>query len=295
MLTISVVIPAYNSAKFIGETIQSILNQTEKPLEIIVVNDGSIDNTAEVVSQYPVRLINQKNQGVSAARNRGVIESKGEWIAFLDGDDLWLPKKLEITRLFIENNSGVEMTSTAFSVGSGNRPWVKVVPRKFFNSKFPFFNQLYRRSFIATSSVVVKKSALEKVGGFDTSLKAAEDLDLWLRMALAQTKYLFINEFLLYYRSHITSITANPLNHASDIKSVFLKYRQFAGYKLFIKRVFIWNISNALTLRGQGRYLSVVNCLFSAGLDLILSPFIYPMAHSEKKSKLISHISNSKL
>ena len=94
---LSVVIPAYNSSKYIEETLSSILNQTRPPFEIIVINDGSTDNTAEIVSKYPVRLINKHNQGPSETRNRGILESKGNWIAFLDADDLWHREKIERT------------------------------------------------------------------------------------------------------------------------------------------------------------------------------------------------------
>lgn len=94
---ISVVIPAYNAASFIGETLDSCLNQTLLSTEILVVDDGSTDATADIVSAYdpPVRLIRQKNRGEGGARNRGLEEAKGDWIAFLDADDLWVPTKLE--------------------------------------------------------------------------------------------------------------------------------------------------------------------------------------------------------
>ena len=120
------------------------------------------------------------------------------------------------------------MLSTGFSIGN-ERGWTKITPRRIFNPRDSFFEQLYRRSFIATSSVVIKKSVLDKVGGFDSSLLVAEDLDLWLRVALSNTKYNYIREHLLFYRSHEASITANPLNAHRDIEKVFFKYRSNAG------------------------------------------------------------------
>src|SRR6185295_19151753 len=95
-MKISVIIPAYNQARWLPECIESALQQTLTAHEIIVVDDGSTDDTREVVSRYPVRHIYQKNAGVSAARNRGIQEATGEWIALLDGDDYWLPRKLEL-------------------------------------------------------------------------------------------------------------------------------------------------------------------------------------------------------
>jgi glycosyltransferase involved in cell wall biosynthesis len=96
MNTVSVVIPAFNSAKYIGEAIQSVLEQTLVSFEVLVVDDGSTDDTAEVVQRYPVQYFRQENAGPSAARNTGMTKAKGEFVAFLDSDDLWLPQKLAV-------------------------------------------------------------------------------------------------------------------------------------------------------------------------------------------------------
>lgn len=272
---LSVVIPAYNSSKYIEETLASIFNQTKPPFEIIVINDGSTDNTAEIVSKYPVVLINKTNEGPSKTRNRGIAESKGNWIAFLDADDLWQREKIEQVENFINKNPDTEMLSTGLFVGNPISGWSKVAPRTLFNLNASFFEQLYRRSFIATSSVVIKKEILEKVGGFDSTLLVAEDLDLWLRVALATTKYQYLKEHLLYYRVHDSSITSNPLNAYGDNERVFIKYSAQAGFKLFVKRMAILNVATTLTLYRQGRYSSMVYCFLKLFLTIIKSPFLY--------------------
>lgn len=273
---LSVVIPAYNCAKYIEDTIASVLNQTRTPYEIIVVNDGSTDNTAEVVSKYPtIRLINKINQGPSETRNRGILECTGNWVAFLDSDDIWHSEKIEKIEECLTKNPKIDMLSTAFFIGNPQSGWKKITPRRIFNPNDSFFEQLYRRSFIATSSVVIKKSVLDKVGGFSSSLLVAEDLDLWLRVAITSAKYHYIAEHLLYYRSHLASITSNPLNAHKDIEKVFYKYRRQAGYKLFVKRMIIWNATTTLTLYGQRRYLAVLGMMVKLIVKILKSPFDY--------------------
>ena len=272
---ISVVIPAYNCASHIEETLASVLSQTAAPYEILVINDGSTDNTAEVVSKYPqVKLINKPNQGPSETRNRGILESTGNWIAFLDSDDMWHTQKLEKVEKHIRENPDTDMISTAFYIGNG-KDWTQITPRRLYNPQDSFFMQLYRRSFIATSSVVIKKDILLKAGSFDTKLLVAEDLDLYLRVALMNAKFHYIKEHLLYYRSHGDSITSNPLNAHKDIEAVFYKFRHQAGFNLFVKRMIIWSATTALTLYGQRRYGAMTYILSKMVMQILVSPFQY--------------------
>jgi glycosyltransferase involved in cell wall biosynthesis len=183
---VSVVMPAYNAEKFIAAAIESVLNQTFKDLEILVVDDGSRDGTAGVVARYPaVSYVAQKNAGASSARNRGVALARGEFIAFLDADDEWHPQKLAAQVALMRAYPAADLSRTAiaeeplradsplFSAGSQALPdHIKVgtLAESFLN---PYF---------ATSAVMVRRAAFEAVGGFDTSLKIAEDVDLYLRI-----------------------------------------------------------------------------------------------------------------
>ncbi|MCH8549887.1 MAG: glycosyltransferase family 2 protein [Balneolaceae bacterium] len=188
---ISVIIPTYNRRELVTRAIDSALNQTLKPAEVIVVDDGSTDGTAEMLeSRYGERivLITQQNRGVSAARNRGISKAKGEWIAFLDSDDEWLPKKLELQAEFIRE-TGAEV---AFTDNYMNR---EELPSSFEKCLYPerltqgervqnLLDLLFEQNFIHLSTVVLSKSLFDQYGGFDESMKVAEDTDLWLRISV---------------------------------------------------------------------------------------------------------------
>ena len=181
---ISVVIPTYNSGHLLVQAVDSVLAQTVAPAEIIVVDDGSTDDTRERLRPYSrvVRHVFQENQGVSAARNCGVCAARGELVAFLDADDVWHPRKLELqTRVFVEDPGlGLLGTGTfdwpaaAFPEGGPDQPG-PVVPVT--------WRQLAVKNYLSTSSVVARRNLLIQAGPFDTRLQGPEDRDLWLRVA----------------------------------------------------------------------------------------------------------------
>lgn len=171
---ISVVIPAYNAAAIVGRAIESALAQTAPPLEVIVIDDGSTDNTADVAAAYEprIRLLRQENAGPAAARNHGAKVSTGDWIALLDADDSWLPQKLSRQAAFTHDpNVGL--------VHCVREDRADLVPEEI------NFDELWQRNHIANSSVIVRKTAFDQVGGFDEdrALISLEDYNLWLRLA----------------------------------------------------------------------------------------------------------------
>ena len=177
-MKISVIIPTYNRKNLIKRAIESVLSQTLKPHEIIVVDDGSTDNTYDAIKEYPIKYIQQKNQGVSSARNRGIKSAKGNVIAFLDSDDVWLEKKLELqSKLHIQD---YPFTHT-------QEIWIrdnKILKQKKWHQK-PDGDCFYENiSFckIAPSTVMINKTLFEQVGYFDESLEVCEDFDMWLRV-----------------------------------------------------------------------------------------------------------------
>ena len=179
---LSIIIPTFNRASFLERAINSILNQSYQKFEIIVVDDGSTDNTKSILKKYPeIRYFYQKNSGVSKARNVGIQNSKYDYIAFLDSDDEWRGDKLEIQTKFLKNNPNI------FIVYS-DETWIrngKEIKKKFYQSK-PFgFCFLENLDFckIGTSTVLIKKSLLKEVGYFDENLMICEDYDLWLRIS----------------------------------------------------------------------------------------------------------------
>ena len=181
----SVVIPLYNKELSIRNTIQSVLDQTCQDFEIVVINDGSTDNSAAVVEAIEddrIRLIHQNNQGVSAARNRGIKEARCEWIAFLDGDDLWEKAHLQEISLMMRKFPDEKVFVTSFEY-SDRRPMMRYPRREAIFKVENYFKEAARESLIWTSIVVVHKSCIDVVGGFNESFKHGEDLDLWGRLA----------------------------------------------------------------------------------------------------------------
>jgi hypothetical protein len=184
MVPVTVVIPAYNAARFIGGAIASVLAQTYADYEIIVVDDGSRDETASVVSGFGqrVRLISQANAGASAARNRGIREATGSWIAFLDSDDEWQPSHLEVLLARAAATPDAHMIyGRKITVDEHGDvvPWKPTFPSGW------IFGDLVERCLITTSAVMVRTATLRALGGFTEKVefRVAEDWDLYLRLA----------------------------------------------------------------------------------------------------------------
>lgn len=202
--TISVVIPAYNSAGRIEATLESVLAQTAEILEIIVVNDGSTDNTSEVAENYStlVRVIRQENAGPSAARNRGIAECKGDWIAFLDDDDLWHPDKLAQQLQILVVHSELDLLACA---------WTRSLPitpsGKTGLSHLSYVNLLTLNRF-QTSTVVIRASTVANVGSFNPDLDGVEDWDYWLRVS-KEHHIAVLDEPLVFYRDRPEGVSKN--------------------------------------------------------------------------------------
>jgi glycosyltransferase involved in cell wall biosynthesis len=181
---ISVVIPVFNRVEFVQEAVRSVLRQRNVPeeFEIIVVDDGSTENVREAVGRFSpeVRYTRQEHRGVSAARNRGIRESKGQWIAFLDSDDLWLPGKLAAQMNYFSDHPDMLLSQTEeIWIRNGSR----INPRKYHKKpEGHCFAPLLDRCLVSPSSVVIHRRIFELVGCFDESLPACEDYDLWLRI-----------------------------------------------------------------------------------------------------------------
>jgi glycosyltransferase involved in cell wall biosynthesis len=182
--TVSVVIPAYNCGHLIGDAIDSALAQSAAAVEVIVVDDGSTDDTARRIKAYGdrIRYVLQDNQGVAAARNRGVAETRGEFVAFLDGDDVWHPHKLARQLAVLSESPQLGMLGTA------SFPWPAAVIPEVPSSGLEIpevvtWEQVAVKNRFMASSVIVRRAVLDLVGPFDTSLQGPEDHDLWIRLA----------------------------------------------------------------------------------------------------------------
>lgn len=204
MPKVSVIIPTYNRANLIGRAINSVLNQTYRDFEVIVVDDASTDNTLGVIEQIKddrIKVIKHKlNAGAAISRNTGVNASKGDYIAFLDDDDIWQPTKIEKhIRVFQISgpNVGVVYSSLKQLVGGTE----KLIPDARVKKKEGYIlKELLKGNFIGTPASVIRKGCLEKSGGFDESLPKFQDWELWLRIARCY-EFKYIPEPLLisYY------------------------------------------------------------------------------------------------
>lgn len=200
-MDISVVIPTYNRYELLKRAIASLYEQTTPPQEIIVVDDGSTDNTKAIVKDFPeIIYIYQENRGVSVARNAGIQKAKNEWIAFLDSDDEWHSKKLQKQIDFHRKNPDILMSYTD-EVWIRNGQKVKI-PKKYRKIGEDAFVENLSYCNIAPSSVMLHKKLLDRVGLFDEDLEVCEDYDLWLRIASKEKIALIDEKLINKYAGH---------------------------------------------------------------------------------------------
>lgn len=252
-MSVSVIIPAYNREILIHPTLDSVRNQALPPSEVLVIDDCSTDGTVKVVQEYatrypefPVRcLVQKKNQGVSAARNRGIREASGEWIAFLDSDDMWEPHHLK-TLADARDASGAEVIFACARGYSDTDPTVSERTWGWrFHSTHEVLRYLVKGCHILPSAVMMRRELLLKAGLFDEepAIQHAEDLDLWLRLGAEGVKFQHVREITCLYRQHAASACQNktrlykagiyclgkhrnnPLNTRAEFNEAFAYYQ----------------------------------------------------------------------
>jgi glycosyltransferase involved in cell wall biosynthesis len=214
---VSVVIPCYNSARYLGETIESVLAQTYARVEVIVVDDGSTDATPKIAQSYPVQYVYQTNRGISATRNTGVAHSRGKYVQFLDHDDRLLPRAIEVGVKFLE-----ERPACAMAVGEHRyiqADGTEIGYSHKHTTGHDHYEQLLEHNFIETPcSVLHRRSALELTGLFDEKVQGAEDYELYLRTA-RQSPVITHDVAVAEYRLH----EANTSRNAERMFMVSLK------------------------------------------------------------------------
>lgn len=203
MPKISVVIPAYNQEKFITETIESILNQTYKDFEIIVVDDGSTDCTKQKLEKFgsKIKIIEQPNLERAIARNNGVKNSQGEYIAFVDSDDIWTEDKLENQIKVLEEKKDCMFIYSACGRVNQYSKKIKPAKRQLEGYSGNIFEELLIRNFIASATPLIKREFFNKTQGFNSKYIPYEDWELWIRLSLLGKIY-FLPKVLAYYRIH---------------------------------------------------------------------------------------------
>lgn len=207
---VSVIIPTYNSATYLPETIESVLNQSYSKIEIIVVDDGSTDATKEILKAYLGKITYYyiRNSGPSAARNAGINRSTGDWIAFLDSDDIWIPEKIEKQLDTMKRNKDKSFCCSDWSNFVNVRDKLISVLRNYQAfEKRPDFDLMLTENYVLTSSVLVEKTKLLKSGIFWEGLKGPEDRHLWLRL-LQQGDAEICKEIMVLRRFHSNNLSS---------------------------------------------------------------------------------------
>ena len=268
-MKISVICPTYNSENFVEKTLKSVINQTYLPQEIILIDDGSSDNTIQILEEFKkeyqnmfqIQIIKSKHNGPGKARNIGIENANNEWLAFLDSDDIWWSNKLEMVEASIKKNKNINFICHDEMLVKINGDKKEMLHSSSFNNNLPLKRQLYYANFISTSTVVCNKKLLNSEHSFfDESLMSAQDYELWLRLssldsnATQKINLLFIKEILGEYVERKGNITSGKLfsrlkndikislKHRKDIpiRIVFLRFlRIFLSYfKQLIFRIF---------------------------------------------------------
>ena len=219
---VSVIIPTYNGSRFIKETVQSVIGQTYPNIEIIIVDDGSTDNTPDIVKSInDPRLIHirQANSGVSMARNHGIDISHGDYIAFLDHDDVWLPHKLERQLQLFKEDPNIAMVYSDTFIIDENNSIINTYSHKIKFYRGMIFKELFFSCFITILTVVIKKPVFLEVGPF-LPFKIGEDYDLFLKCA-ARYPIDYIDEPLAKYRVHESNYSKNYETEVSECIEIF--------------------------------------------------------------------------
>jgi len=213
--SISVIIPVYNTEKYLGKAIESVLQQEENPLEIIIIDDGSTDTSVVVAQQFgdKIKLLEQEtNKGCGAARNRGVKHAKGDYLAFLDADDLWTEGKLENQLHYLENNPETDMIF-------GN-------VEQFVSPELPDENKNKLRDELKTmpgyvaGTLLIRKESFLKVGWFDEKLELGEFIDWFSRAKDMGLKFHLSDDVVLKRRIHTTNMGISKRQHLKDYTAV---------------------------------------------------------------------------
>lgn len=261
MPKVSVIIPVYQSVSTIEDAIKSVVSQTYKDVEIILVDDGSTDCLVDKVEPFReyITYIKQNNAGASAARNNGIRHAKGEYIAFLDADDIWLPDKLAKQIEFLDLNPDVGLVFGDIKFLYNDQIQAKTYFEICPPHRGKVFLELFRVNFIPILSVVVRKHILDQIGYFDERIKYAEDYQLWLRIS-KEWKLDYIASTVALYRIHDKQITRNFTKAAESL--LHMKQEMFILYRELFN-----GADNSILERGlYNKYLRLVLCYLRDGM-----------------------------
>ena len=241
---VSVIMPTYNHAQFIGDAIESVINQTWQTWEMLIIDDGSTDNTKSVVQSYVSKdsrikyfALGQNSGRAAVARNYGINNSKGKYVAFLDSDDMWKPTKIEKQIELLENDDNIFMVYSRYIVIK-NGIFLRILPkRKKLRAGNVFVPLFLSNNFIGSSSVLLRNIVKENNYLFDTDigLRAIEDYALWLEIA-KNKQIAYIDEPLVVYREHGSNTSIGIKSYLLRYLQVIKKYRHGVSKRLLIRK-----------------------------------------------------------
>ena len=268
-MKISAIIPAYNSQDYILDAIHSIQNQTHPVDEIIVIDDGSTDNTQQTLENQTsgIKYIKQKNQGPSAARNTGIKAAQGDWIAFLDADDQWTPNKIEKQLIALKHSPELHLIAGDMQEIDINNELItqsvlakhKQLKQFQSNQSLPIRNalaELVNKNFIPTGTVLAKRSTLIEAGLFNAAIHFGEDLELWAKIA-SKHAITCLPEILMLRRLHGQNATTSTMPMLRDLVKVMQSIRQYSNDILVTQNINADKlVANAWANLGYGYFMN---------------------------------------
>jgi glycosyltransferase involved in cell wall biosynthesis len=285
MVDVSVIITCYNYGRYLTEAIDSVLKQTYRNYEVIIINDGSTDNSDDIINSYviqsnKIRYYKQNNQGQARAKNKGIQMSLGKYVAFLDADDIWKNDIIEKRLLlFKDENVGVVFTKADYIDRTSKRVKLKLSGKYLVPSRGNVTKKLIFDNFVPFSSAMVRNECFFTIGMFDEKLEMAIDWDLWLRIS---TKYQFdfVGEHLLLYRvGHEGQLSRNIEKRLVCIDKILQKfateYPQILPWKIYYKK-------NSYSYYNRGIYFSKK--------DLDLSNKYFKLAIQSDNKNLMAYL-----
>lgn len=290
---VSIIIPTYNNADLIEVAVQSALNQTYRNIEVIVIDDGSKDNTQEILKKYKdIIVIQQENQGVAAARNAGIKNAKGKYIAILDADDKWMENRLELMIPLLEESNYDLLISNYFYVDEMRRilSQTPAISEEFEppEAEYQYSKLLWEATSFAM--MVAKLETIKSVGGYDETLRGeAEDYDLWLRLLRDGATYNYIGEPLVEYMIRSGSLSKSySKKRKQALKKIFFKHKDRIGYL----KAFILYRYHLCGYRLDMLIVSIREHMYKRALYhftlLFFSPVMTPIVFLKLSSKYIS-------
>lgn len=271
---ITVVIPLYNKEKQIARTLRSVLAQTYHDFEVVIVNDGSTDGSAEEVKKFTdprIRLISQENGGVSAARNRGIEEARGEYVAFLDADDEWKEGHLANLQDLITHYPQCKARATAYNFQQGGKYRNMILNKMPFSGEMGVLANYFEVASVShppvhSSAVCINKDILQCIGGFPVGVTSGEDLLTWAKIALCTNFAYSLKVTATFDLGYVDPNKARRENDSTDfvgeeLKRLYLANKQLRGLKSYLSLWYKMRAMNALMLRKPS--LVMLNCMKS--------------------------------